>query len=325
MGHGWQGLDWSMTLPAHPTLSQPTLSQLRLFVAVAEAGSFSGAAADLGMSQSSLSEAVASLERALGQPLLRRSAGGAALTGAGQRAVLHARGALLAVSDLQLALNVPAALSGRLRIATYRSLGMHLLPAVLAHLRRGHPALELQVLDAEKGGHGGGLVQSGRADVGLIELFAQQPLLSWPLLRDEYRLIAPAGVGKAAPRWEKLGWEDLQREHFILPPGDSSCHQRIRRHFADHGVTLGSVSEVSEDEVILRMVQHGLGLSVMPGLASEPLPAGLLALPLPDPLVRTLGVAVRPERAGLPHIRAFLDAVQAHFGPAANALQAVSG
>lgn len=286
--------------------AQPTLAQLRLFVAVADAGSFSEAAAELGMSQSSLSESVAALERALGHRLLRRSRAGVALTDAGWRAIEHARGALLAVGDLHLALAPDQALSGTLSVAAFRSLGMHLLAPTLAALRRAHPALQVRVLDAESDGHGGErLVQSGQADAGLIELPSAEPLLTWPLLQDEYQVVAPAGRGGPAP-----GWAELASAPLILPPADNTCHRRTRSWFAAHGVAVQNVSEVEEDAVILKMVEHGLGLTIMPRLAVEPLPAGLRALPLPEVLVRPLGVAVRPGRASLPHIAAFVSAIR---------------
>ncbi|WP_027483653.1 LysR family transcriptional regulator [Deinococcus pimensis] len=289
-------------------MSSPTLAQLRLFVSVAELGSFSEAAATLQMSQSSLSEAVATLERALGHTLLRRSRVGVTLTPAGARALDHARSAVLAASDVQLAVQEDTHLSATLNIATYRSIGTHLLPGVLAELRRAHPDLQVRIHDAEGDGHGGEhLVRSGRADVALIDLPVGEGLLAWPLLQDEYRLIVPRDRQPG-----RLSWEDLRGEHLILPPAANSCHFRTRAHLTARHVGVESFSEVAEDAMILRMVEHGVGVSIMPGLAYDPLPPGLQALPLPEPLVRTLGVVVRVGRANLPHVKVFVTMVRAH-------------
>ena len=284
-----------------------TLAGLRVLVAVAEAGSFSEAAAELGMSQSTLSEAVATLERALGQPLLRRSHGGVQPTPAGERALEHARYALLAVSDLHLAVLEEHSLSGTLNIAAFRSIGMHLLPPALARLRRDHPGLQVRVLDAEADGSGGQqLIMRGEVDAGLIGLPADQPLLIWPLMHDDYLAVFPTSRGI-----RPVSWAELAAQPLILPPYHDSCHRRVMGHFRAHGVGLPTITEVGEDDVILSMVEHGLGITVQPRLAVTPLRPGLVALPLPAPLTRELGVAVRPGRAGLPHIRAFVEAVRA--------------
>ena len=306
-------------------LSRPaglTLAQLRLFVAVAQAGSFSAAAAELGMSQSSLSEGVQGLERALGQTLLRRTPAGVQLTPAGERALEHARLTLEAASDLHLAVNEHAALTGSLKVATYRSLGVHLLTPVLAALRKLHPALDVQILDADSGtpGTGGGLdlVHSGRADVGLVQLSEATPLLTWPLFDDEYLAVFPAGRGLAPVQWAELSAQPL-----YLP--GKICGGNVIRHLRAHGQVPPDISEISEDDVILSMVEHGLGVSVLPSLATLPLRPGLVALPLPAPLYRTLGVAIKPGRAGLPHIHAFTQALRAYQGSRANSLGVSAG
>lgn len=293
-----------MASPSTP--AQPTLAQLRVFVAVADAGGFGEAAADLGLSQSSVSEAVAKLERLLGRPLLRRTPRGTVLTDAGTRVIEHARVALLAVGDLVAAAGDDGPLEGTLRIATYRSLGVHVLPAVLGALRARHPRLGVQVMDAERDGHAGErFVASGEADVGLLQLPTAAPLLTWPLLDDAYFVVAPRERG-ASP----VTWEELRRARLILPSGHSACHRHTHAFLTRHGVDLAGASEVEEDTVILRMVEGGLGLSFLPRLAFDPLAPGLRALPPPEPFARRLGLAVRPGRAGLPHVRAFLAAAR---------------
>jgi DNA-binding transcriptional LysR family regulator len=283
-----------------------TLSQLRLFVAVADEGSFSAAAAALGMSQSSLSEGVQGLERSLGQPLLRRSPAGVTLTLAGERALSHARLTLEAAADLHLAVNEQAALSGTLKVATYRSLGMHLLVPVLAALRASHPALEVRILDADTDEGGAELVQGGQADVGLIQLRDPTPLLTWPLLTDEYLAVLPAGRGLAP-----VEWAEFSKQPFFLP--GKTCGGNVIRHLQAHGELPLDLSEISDDDVIFSMVEHGLGLAILPRLAVLPLRPGLVALPLPLPLYRTLGTALKPGRAGLPHIHALIQAIRGHL------------
>jgi DNA-binding transcriptional LysR family regulator len=76
------------------------LRQLRCLVAIAEAGSFTDAAVDLGISQAAASCTLASLESALGVRLLRRTTRDVTLTAAGSRVLAHARRALAAADDV---------------------------------------------------------------------------------------------------------------------------------------------------------------------------------------------------------------------------------
>src|SRR6476659_10776855 len=103
------------------TLTQPTLPQLRALLAVADAGGFGEAAAELGVSQSSLSEAVGKLEDLVGRPLLRRSPAGTVVTPAGARVLAHARTAVQAAAEVLLAAQDEGGLSGVLRVASFRS------------------------------------------------------------------------------------------------------------------------------------------------------------------------------------------------------------
>ncbi|WP_293914123.1 LysR family transcriptional regulator [Deinococcus sp.] len=294
-----------------------TLSQLRLFVAVAEEGSFSAAAAGLGMSQSSLSEGVRALEVALGQELLIRSRVGVSLSAAGSRVIGYARDALLAVQDLQLAANPAAALSGQLTVATYRSIGQHLLAPALGRLHTQHPALHIRVLDAGRDGEGGvRFVTSGEADVGLIEQPEGSGLLFEVLLRDSYLVVLPA---LAAPHGAPPAWSDLKAQPLLIPSLTSGPYGRVLDFMRSQGGLGPQVSEIDEDDVILSMVEYGLGYTVFPRLALRGLRDTLVALPLPPSqngqhLERVIGLAIRPGRAGLPHVRALAEAVREQLG-----------
>ena len=173
-------------------------------MAASEAGSFGRAASVLDMSPSSLSESVQALERQYGQALFRRSSVGLALTDLGERALVHARLSLQHSEDFGLVLNEGRALSGLLKVAAYRSLGIHLLPTVLALLRQQHPELQVHLLDGTSGESKEHLVHDGRADLAFQELPVQTPLRTMPLLQDDYVIVAPPGMAAGSKAWPDL-------------------------------------------------------------------------------------------------------------------------
>ncbi|WP_221088262.1 LysR family transcriptional regulator [Deinococcus aquaedulcis] len=283
----------------------PTLAQLRALLAVAEAGGFSEAAARTGASQSSLSEAVAKLEALTARPLLRRGRGGAVPTPAGERLLAYARLSLQAAEDALHAAQEGGALSGTVRVASFRSTATHLLPPALAAFRTAHPGVRVQLLDGETEGGGEALVRSGQADAAIVIGEHSPDLRLTPLIVDEYLFVAPASRGTHPVVPAELGQGPL-----LLPGGLNSCHRRVMAYLRGCGLPADQITEVGEDSVILGMVAHGLGVSVMPRLALTPQPGGVVALPLPEPLARPLALATLPHRAGLPLLRAFSAALQ---------------
>ena len=87
-----------MSKPTHPGIK---LSQLRALAAVANCGNFGEAAWQLGLTQPSVSHAIATLEESLGVVLCIRGRQGAHLTPVGQRIVHHARGILNRMDDIE--------------------------------------------------------------------------------------------------------------------------------------------------------------------------------------------------------------------------------
>ncbi|AWN23436.1 LysR family transcriptional regulator [Deinococcus irradiatisoli] len=286
-----------------------TLAQLRLFTAVVDEGSFSAAAAALGMSQSSLSEGVRALEAALGQSVLLRTRSGVSLTPTGQRVIGHARDALMAVQDLHLSADPARTLSGQLIVATYRSIGQQLLAPALARLHTRHPELHIRIIDAGRDGQGGQrFVRSGEADVGLIEAPDEAGLLFEALLHDPYVAVVPAGQAGT------LTWERLKSQPLLLPPLSGPAYRPVLDFLRRHQALSANITEVDEDDVILSMVEYGLGITIFPRLALGGLKPSLSVAALPEPLERVIGLVIRPGRATLPHVQALTEAVRAQVG-----------
>src|SRR5262245_50785720 len=112
------------------------LRHLRVFVAVVETGAHTRAARALGLSQSTVSETVSSLERTLGTALFRKAAKGSPLTPAGEALLPHARQMLALSGDLVAAVaQASNEVSATLVISAVESLSAYVLPARLAALR----------------------------------------------------------------------------------------------------------------------------------------------------------------------------------------------
>ena len=285
-----------------------TIGQLRALAAVVEHGSYSEAALETDQAQSTLSHAVAELERTLGARLLERGRHGAAPTALGSRVLEHARTALVAVEAIEQEVALERdGLVGTIRVMALRSIATHLLPPVLHRFRLEHPGVQFELFEEDRIKEA---ARDGHADVCLTDLPASGDLLEFELARDEYVVLLPNEPGRTAPPT----WDEIASRPFILC--DSGCTRRVREHLAYHGQLFEPAYRIAEDGVIVSMVAQGLGVSVLPTLAVHPLPANVRGYPLPVPLERRLGIAVTRRKMTVPAVRAFVEALRTEVEPA---------
>ena len=128
----------------------PDWTVLRSFLAVADAGSLSGAARALGQSQPTLGRHIASLEASLNLALFTRTARGFALSGAGADLLPHARAMKAAAQALSLAAaGRDADISGTVRITASQIMATYILPTMLADLRQREPQIDIELVSSD--------------------------------------------------------------------------------------------------------------------------------------------------------------------------------
>src|SRR4051794_8582042 len=126
------------------------LRRLRLLRELAHRGTISAVASALQYSPSAVSQQLALLEKEAGVPLLERAGRNVRLTAAGQLLVGHADALLARVEEAEAELEATAEqITGTVRIAAIQSAGLYLLAPALRRLAAEHPALRVEVTDAE--------------------------------------------------------------------------------------------------------------------------------------------------------------------------------
>src|ERR671935_1694131 len=142
--------------------------RMRVLREVAAQHSFSAAAQKLGYTQSAVSQQIAALEREAGSTLIERNPRGIRLTDAGEALVRHADKILARLAEAEAELEAIAGLrGGRLRLASFPTVGASLVPPAVAAFRKRHPGVELALSlfdDAELGVSG---LRAGTFDITL--------------------------------------------------------------------------------------------------------------------------------------------------------------
>jgi DNA-binding transcriptional LysR family regulator len=278
------------------------LAQLRAFTGVAEAGSVSDAAAQLGLTQSAVSHALASLERELGSRLVVRDRAGCSLTQLGARLLPDAADALRLTDRIaEVAAAQGGLRQGRLRVGTIPSASSVLLP-LISQFKRRYPGVSVAVFE---GGDQevSSWIEQRTVEVGVVTR-PYPGRQTVPLAEDEMLAVVPSGHQLAAR--ESVTVPDLAAEPFLLSAG--GCEPIIRRLHDKHQVPLVPVSRVTEMSTLLAMVREGLGVSIIPALSLGTSHDGITAMPLRPRAPRRLLLAVSDANPG-PAARTFLSSV----------------
>src|SRR5215211_302894 len=286
--------------------------RLQVLREVAKRGSFSAAADALYLSQSAVSQQVASLEREVGMTLLERTNGGPKLTDAGRVLLGHAEAAIARLEEAEHELAALAGLEGgELRIASFPSASVTVLTAALSAFRRDHPNVRLTVTEAEPE-ESTQMLKAADIDIGIV---FDYPLLAEPEDRDlERALLLTESMYLAIPRDHRLAklakvkLADLAEEPWLSGVRPSSCGVLIAEACREAGFEPNIAFESEEYEVLQGYVAAGLGVTLLPDLAVANLRPDLVVRPTePEAPQRRVWAAVRAKGARSAATEAMLD------------------
>ncbi len=273
----------------------PTLRQLQFFMALVRRESFSKAADDCFVSQSTLSSAIKEMEALMGQQLVDRSTRSFALTPAGEEVARRAPALLAGVEDLVRAASGRRPLEGPFTLGVIPTIAPFLLPKAAKALQKAFPKLELYLREdltatlAER-------LAAGLLDAAILAFPYDLPGIdSVDIGEDPFWFACapdhPFANKKYVERGEIQNCELLLLEdgHCLREHAIDSCELRDR----DAAASFGGTSLFT----LAQMVKAGLGATLLPdmavksGLAKS---AGLTVIPFTEPLPsRRIGVAWR--------------------------------
>lgn len=275
-----------------------TGTQMRAFLALVRAGSYSGAADATGLSSASLHRAVADLSVALGQRLVDRRGRSVMLTQAGQR---RARGFGLAMAELRSGLAEVTAwqgkAAGRIAIGAMPLSRARWLPEAILRFSVSHPGVDLTVVE---GSHAelSGPLRDGEIDMmlgALREAAALEDLVQEPVFEDHPSLMMRAGH-PLLDRADALDGAVLAGFPWILPAQGTPLRAYWEDMMRDAGaepphVGIECGSALTARQLLLR--SDALTL-LSPAQLSVELDAGMLTMmPPPVPVARTIGITTR--------------------------------
>ncbi|MEU6671879.1 LysR family transcriptional regulator [Streptomyces sp. NPDC046727] len=290
-------------------------TRLAALVAVAEAGSITRAADRLGYTPPALSQQLAKLEREAGTALLVRHHRGARLTEAGEVLVARARRVLDELARLT------GLTGGALRLGTFPTAGVHLLPPALSAFRRAHPDVRLSVADYDPPA-GVTAVAAGEVDLALTHTYhpaepvpVPAAVRLEPVLEDELVLVTAPGhaLGSASSR---LPLAELAGQPLISMAPHHPARREIEALLAGAGATPALLVPTPGYAVVCALVSAGLGVAVVPEMVARTATTPVGVRHLEDGrLRRTISVAYRADETN-PAADAFRALLRGAFGRA---------
>lgn len=287
------------------------LEQLRSFVAVAQFGTFTRAAERLHLAQPSLSRQIALLESDLGAALFHRARTGSTLTTAGESLLPLARRMLADADSVRREIDELAGLRrGRVRLGATPTLCISLVTEVLTAFHAAHPAIELHISE-----HGSRRLldelAGGELDLALIttsaaasaERFTVAPLLVEELVVVSSSAAPPVSAGGS------IRLVDLARLPQVVFASSYDLRETTDAAFRAAGLTPRAVIEGAEMDAVIRFVERGIGVAVVPAMVLVERP-GLRAVRLEAPtLTRTISIARVADRAPTAAVEVMQDTI----------------
>lgn len=272
----------------------PSIRQLRAFVAVAKSRSLAEASERIHLSPPALSIAIRKLEESVGGLLFARTTRQLALTPEGEAFLPVAIRLLNDWTEAFVDLNERFLKQrGKVTLAALPTMAAGVLPGVMAEFRERYPQINLGLHDvlADQVTQ---LVREGRADLGFsVPPAGTDDLIFEPLLTDHFVAVCP--LGHSLLELMRVPWARLAEFPFIGINRLSSVRQAIDEVMAEVGESLDILCEVSQIATVGRMVAAGVGIGVLPALSFRQIASeGIDQRPLIEPTVeRELGIIMR--------------------------------
>lgn len=291
-------------------------THLAAFHAVAETGSVTAASERLHVSQPALTREIRELEERLGVPLFDRLPRGMQPTEAGRLLAEYAEQIFRLADAAEAAVGEFAGLErGHLAVASSRTIGVYLLPAVMDAFRARYPGVTFDLAISNTG-----LVLSAvlaqTCQIGLIEgPYDVQAFDALPFGQD--RIVPVAGAGHPLARRRKLSAAELGEAELVMREPGSGTREVVIQAYAARGLEMKPALSIGSPEAIKRLLRLGRAVSWVSRLSvADELASGILVeLPVKDVRVeRELNMVWRKGKSLSPSARAFRELARAPHG-----------
>ena len=283
-----------------------TLKMVQVFLTSIDSGSFTKAGEILGYTQSNLTQMMRSFEDELGIPLLIKTKKGVEPTGEAKQ-LLPVMRAMIAQEErfFQEADEIRGLHRGLIRIGSYVSTSSTWLPQVIGYYQSAYPDVEFNIVESGQEEMLRGLV-NGSLDLALMSAPENDSVDFIPVLDDPMVVVFPPDHDLSAYDYVPIG--KLQDYPLIMTYREYDTD--ANRILLDSGLDASVKYRSADDFAVLSMVQHGLGISILPELTLERFPGSYDYRMLDPESYRSLGIGIRSIKEAGPLARSVINYIK---------------
>ncbi|MER9371970.1 LysR family transcriptional regulator [Mesorhizobium sp. M0491] len=280
------------------------IRQLKYFVGVVEAGSFTKAASLLHVAQSALSLHVRQLEESFGTQLLVRDRTGISVTASGSKLLERARTILreIRLTEMELT-NTVISPSGEVTIGIPSGAARVLSGPLLESARDELPRISLRMIEGMTGPLEEWMA-AGRFNLAVLYRTAESTGRMTVLAREEFYLVVPPGE---PPFEDEIPLADLHAFPLAVPMRNNNVRRSVADVVAQHGCVLDVRFEVDSLSTIIDMVMEGKAYSILApsAIQREASQGRVRTVKIIDPVItRSVVLAVNPKDEQSPAVSA---------------------
>jgi LysR family hydrogen peroxide-inducible transcriptional activator len=273
------------------------LHQLRYFVAVADEGSFSRAAAKVRVAQPSLSQQIRKLEAEMGQPLFDRLPRSVVLTEAGRCLIDYARQILASVGDARRCVDeLKGEVAGRVAVGAIPTIAPYVLPELVVTFQERYPQVTLEIVEDVTDGITR-RIEIGELDVALASTCHPSPTLQRESLGTEPLLMLVPEKHPLAKK-DVVEFDDLKSQRFLLLHEMHCLSQQVNHLLESRRLRPEIALAGSQLSTIANMVAASIGISIVPQMmVKHHATPGCVSVPFAPPVPeRELNFLSNPRR-----------------------------
>ena len=273
------------------------IHQLRYFVAVANEGSFSRAAAKVRVAQPSLSQQIRKLEAEVGQPLFDRLPRSVVLTEAGRCFIEYARQILASIGDARRCVDeLKGKVAGKVAVGAIPTIASFVLPELVVTFQKHYPDVTLEIVEDVTDAVTR-RIEAGELDVALASTCRPSPTLQRDSLGTE-PLLALVPEEHPLAKKDLVEFDDLKSQRFLLLHEMHCLSQQVNHLLESRRLRPEIALAGSQLSTIANMVAASIGVSIVPQMMMRHhATPGCVSLPFGPPVPeRELNFLSNPRR-----------------------------
>ncbi|MEM7067750.1 MAG: LysR substrate-binding domain-containing protein [Pseudomonadota bacterium] len=249
---------------------EPSIRQIRYFIATAKAGQVSRAAMDINVSQSAITTAVKAIEEMIGTPLFERHSHGVSLTHEGNLFLEHAKHIIESVEEaVRIPRRVRENIQGSINLAVSYTISGYFLPPFLARFNRAFPNIQINLAEADRTTIEEGLITNGfDLAVMLTSNILNHEEISHETLWQSKRRLWVDAHHKFLKK-PTVSLEDVSAEPYIMLTVDEASNT-AQRYWNRTPFRPNTIFRTSSVEAIRSMVANGMGVSILSDMVHRP-------------------------------------------------------